>query len=371
MGPKKVIKAVEGGKPVKKPAAAPAGAKWHASALAAPEKAVKSVNEAEGAKSEEDGVLDDRQTSRAQRCVFEHSQADIRKDDWNKYQELGSKECKIPGKMKQRAQIVNACVSRSATYKDSVQVKARTLEAITSRTVSKGKEDAVVGMSKNCMIGTVFAGSKQLFQEAINDNEIYENPEDGLWYSRTKKISVKDVTSHAVRGTKTQEAADDSTFRSALADMMEVGCSVKENWLQALKGPRGKPSLKNQDNKPDATDFEILQESFDSVTQVTSAMKRVAVELCKTNSNAAGSDMARRGVQLCRDVVPSQDEIERLLMAGPDSTTKKEVAAALQAAAGPYRQLIEYYNELVAIHEHHQKGGSSSSAGAKFKAITG
>eukprot|EP00959_Pyramimonas_sp_CCMP1952_P098153 2051911-Pyramimonas_sp.AAC.1 len=105
---------------------------------------------------------------------------------------------------------------------------------------------------------------------------------------------------------------------------MEVGCSAKESLLQALEGPRGKPSLKNQDNKPDAADFKILQESFDSVTQVTSAMKRVAVELRKTSSNAAGSDMARRGAQPCRDVVPGQGEIERLLMAGPESTAKKE-----------------------------------------------
>ncbi|CAK0906870.1 unnamed protein product [Prorocentrum cordatum] len=328
MGPKKdpkkqrAVKA-ETKKHIPNKPAAENASKWHDSDLAAvPVKSVKSTNVGDDAKSEDDGVPDDRQTSRAQRYAIETHQADTAEKDWKRYQGLGSKDCEPPGKMKERAKIANTYVSRSVTYKSELDIKSRTIEMLTERTTSKGKEDTVLGMQKHTMIGRCSAGNESLFQKAVDAKEVYESEVDGMWYTCSKKLTVSDVESQRVHGLKIHDAKSDDAFRAALADLVQA----------------------------DNHDIKILQGSFDSVTQVTSARNRVAVELCKNSITAAGSDMARRGVQ---------------------GATKQEVAAALQAAAQPYRQLVEYYNELAAIHKHHAEGNasSSSSSGSKFKAL--
>eukprot|EP00959_Pyramimonas_sp_CCMP1952_P448167 9384365-Pyramimonas_sp.AAC.1 len=102
-------------------------------------------------------------------------------------------------------------------------------------------------------------------------------------------------------------------------------------------------------------------------------MKRVAMGLCKGDPTLGSTDLAKKGIQLCKDVIPSQETIERLLMTPKTETTKSEITKAMAVAAGPYKMLIEYYNELVAVHAHHRKqqsSGSSGSRGSKFKPIT-
>ena len=75
--------------------------------------------------------------------------------------------------------------------------------------------------------------------------------------------------------------------------------------------------------------------------------------------------MAKRGVQLCKDVVPSQERVEEILM-GRTTVSKESVQKTLQDAAGPYRNLVTFYNELLAVYQLHAKASSSGSA-AKFK----
>ncbi len=51
---------------------------------------------------------------------------------------------------------------------------------------------------------------------------------------------------------------------------------------------------------------------------------------------------------------------------------KAMIQSALVAAAGPYRNLVTYYNELVAIHKHNAgkiPGAAGSSSGSKLKAL--
>jgi hypothetical protein len=69
-------------------------------------------------------------------------------------------------------------------------------------------------------------------------------------------------------------------------------------------------------------------------------------------------------------IIPSQNTVEELLYKDKSEVLGGEVREALQAAAGPYKELITYYNELVAVHRHvvNNSGAASGSAG-RFKAI--
>ena len=363
-----------------KPAGAakrPAAATWHDEQLQVvpAAKAVKTVNEGSDAEDLEDGEEDTRQTSRAQRYVFEANLDQVSEADKARYLTLGQKDCVHPGKMKERAKIVNAYVSRDATYTSKLNPKERTIEQITARTVEKKDEQQNQGLTKTVMIGSKFGASKELFQEALDAKEIWE--EDGLYYSTSKTLTVSDKTSKTAKGKKKWDAEDDKTFMSALADMMDTTKTLKHLWLKDVQKRTSttKPALVDKDDKsqPLDMDYRMLQECFDSATQVTSCMKRVAMELCKGDPTAGSTDLAKKGVQLCKDVIPSQETIERLLMTPKNLTTKSEITKAMAEAAGPYKMLIEYYNELVAVHAHHRKQQSSGSSGSggvsKFKPI--
>ena len=368
-------------KPAAAPKAAlkrPAASTWHEEQqlqVAPAVKAVKSTNQGSDAEDYEDGEADSRQTSRAQRYVFEANLDLVADADKAFYMTLGQKDCVHPGKMKERAKIVNAYVSRDASYTSKITPKERTLEQLTARTVKKNNEQQKQGLTKNVMIGSKFGASKELFQAALDDNEIWE--EDGLYYSTSKTLTLTDEMSKTALGNSTWQGGDDKEFMSALADMMESSNNLKNLWLKDVQKKTSttkQPMLADKDNKsqPLEMDYKMLQECFDSVTQVTNGMRKVAMELCKGDPTAVSTDLAKKGIQLCKDVIPSQDTIEHLLMTGKHETTKSEITKAMAEAAGPYKMLIEYYNELVAVHAHHRKqrsSGSSGSGGSKFKPI--
>ena len=196
----------------------------------------------------EDGEADPRQTSRAQRCVFEANLDQVADTDKAFYMTLGQKDCVHPGKMKERAKIVNAHVSRDASYTSKITPKERTLEQITARTVEKNNEQQKQGLTKNVMIGSKFGASKELFQAALDDNEIWE--EDGLYYSTSKTFTMTDKMSKTALGQSTWEGGDDKEFMSALADMMESSKNLKNLWLEDVQknSTTKQPMMADKDN---------------------------------------------------------------------------------------------------------------------------
>ena len=93
------------------------------------------------------------------------------------------------------------------------------------------------------MIGKVFAGSKVLFEEAIDDNEIYQSDEDGLWYFDKTQRKRKETWSQGASATEECDASSTEAMQKALAclvDDMQEG-KASSAWL-AVEVPqkRGK-----------------------------------------------------------------------------------------------------------------------------------
>lgn len=57
-----------------------------------------------------------------------------------------------------------------------------------------------------------------------------------------------------------------------------------------------------------------MQESFDSVTVVTTKIRKIGHDLMRMAGQTGARDLASRAVQLCKDIVPSQGVVEDLLM---------------------------------------------------------
>ena len=72
--------------------------------------------------------------------------------------------------------------------------KEKTLKRIMDHTVSDSREDSSVGLKRSIFIGKVFSGSKELFKEACDEGDAYE--EDGLWYYDEHRKTKREVSSY-------------------------------------------------------------------------------------------------------------------------------------------------------------------------------
>ncbi len=149
------------------------------------------VNKNEGiqAKDAPDGELDDRTTSRAQRDVWKKKMYLASKEDHDRYLFLKSPDCTERGKEQPAHRIINAYVPRDASWTcDTLKPKDMTIYNMRATMTRDDVEVSVRGMKKATFIGRNFAGSKDLFDEAEAEGEIYQD-EDGLWYTFQKKHS--------------------------------------------------------------------------------------------------------------------------------------------------------------------------------------
>ena len=84
------------------------------------------------------------------------------------------------------------------------------------------------------------------------------------------------------------------------------------------------------------------------------AIKKTATVLIKVGG--ATSELASKGIALCRDCVGPQIVVEDLLMRPKGDLTAKEIHEALAGAAPTYKALVKYYSDLKALEEHHNRG---------------
>ncbi len=92
------------------------------------------------------------------------------------------------------------------------------------------------------------------------------------------------------------------------------------------------------------------------------------MELIKSDASTTSSELAQKGLVLCKAIVPSQETVEGLLFSPRDKVAAADVRTALMNAATPYKELIIYYNELIAVHRH-VVGTAQGSKGSRFKPL--
>ena len=93
------------------------------------------------------------------------------------------------------------------------------------------------------------------------------------------------------------------------------------------------------------------------MTRVTNAIRKVCFDIQAKACPQTLKDLVAKAVTLCKAVVPSQDKVEELLLADRASARKHTLDTARENASGPYKNLVSFYNEVVAIHNHHAAKG--------------
>ena len=102
---------------------------------------------------------------------------------------------------------------------------------------------------------------------------------------------------------------------------------------------------------PPASDTPDLQESFDACTRLTTQIKKTGQEVMQvTTVTQTGSEMVRKGLTLCKNLMDKMSAVEELLIRPRAMITYQDGCDALRSAAPAFLDLEKFQEELSAIH---------------------
>ena len=110
--------------------------------------------------------------------------------------------------------------------------------------------------------------------------------------------------------------------------------------------------------------MKAVQDSYDATTRLTLSCKKLGQEIMHSNMAVAGSNVAQMvqtGIRLCADLVKPTTDIEAILMAPMNTTTRDAAVTALKACAIPFEKLERCYQELAMMKKYKDKQSASSS----------
>ena len=324
----------------------------------------------------EDGVEDARTTSRAQRLVIKANKAALPEEVRARLEWLQSKDCKIAGKQKETNKIINAYVPRNSRCGGIIRVKELTAAKIFEMKTDEKKGAKQCGMAKPVLIGKIFGGNRELFQEAVDDGSAWQEG-DGKWYYEESYRSKEASSAKKIQCTQELEVNSQKDLLGCLSGFLEE-VDMNPEWKNYVpltdgSGSSGGPSMAGSstdmpaqklkaEQPADEQDMKILQECFDSVTRITTRIRGVALELIRAGKTTTASELAKRGIEACKNINSPLMEIEKLMVEGALGAIKHgEVMEALAGCTEPHKTLVEYHNELVAIHNQ-QSGAKGKSA---------
>ena len=78
-------------------------------------------------------------------------------------------------------------------------------------------------------------------------------------------------------------------------------------------------------------------------------------------------ELVGKAVALCKEVIPSQQVIEEPLFSDRDAVTKRQAVDAMKVSAGPYRNILNFHNELVTLANYHLSAAAQDDEGISIK----
>lgn len=312
----------------------------------------------DAAKDAPEGEVDLRTTSRAQREVWKNNMHLASEEDRERFMYLKSSSCTEKGKEKEANQIINAYVPRDSKWGGSLKPKALTLKRIHSKVNEEEQSTKVTGMKLNTFIGKNFAGSKQLFQDAKDAGEVYEDPEDGMWYTMAKTRRKSTLTKNEDKFEEELEFDDKSDFLKAIMGNLQEEGSLSK-WTKSIEKKAlsltSKPRPAIADDAVSDKSMALLQESHDGYTRISLAIKRIGAEILnnrEVSSKHNVQTMQKRSMTILQDMVPMSTDIEAALFNTPrDELSETKVISLVQQAVEPYASAWQFYRELIAIFE--------------------
>ena len=126
---------------------------------------------------------------------------DLHPDTRKKLLELQSKDCKQAGKQKEINKIINSCVSRAVRCGGKIKPKQLSVNRMFEKSKTDVEGTHRAGMAKPIFIGTVFAGNRELFEEAKDMGACWQD-EAGDWFYDIKYAKKESSQKDTIKGEK-------------------------------------------------------------------------------------------------------------------------------------------------------------------------
>ncbi|CAK0794770.1 unnamed protein product [Prorocentrum cordatum] len=320
----------------------------------------------------EDGAADSRTTTRAQRHTFAKNRHLFDQALVAQFDKLMDTANKTVGKQAQINQIINSCVTRKAAGGVGVLIKTRSVKRFQRSMMRDENKETAHGLGWWSLVGTKFGGSESLAQKALDAGEVYQAEDTGLYYQKSHTIERTRVQEKGYKGEEdTGGLLSSDEFVQALCDQEEqLTAEPLGDWFKQCQ--KGVPK-KIAGAQADDGDFTVMQESFDAVSRVTLALRRLGTKMMAAGGNSETTKlMSGRAISLCKAVAGPSEAIESLLVAQGEAKrniSKADVAEALKAMSVPYKQMVELFNEIVIQVKSAAKGSKTADAAKGLKPI--
>ena len=211
-----------------------------------------------------------------------------------------------------------------------------------SKTHTDGKTKN--GLGKFVMIGSAFSGNIQLFDAVCEAGQCWQG-NDGLWYYEASHSSDSTRITNKVIGTIDFGKISDKAFSAELMRLLEELHNGNE-WDSKVKDMPNKFANMNADDN----DYMLLQQAFDSVSRITLAIRKMSSELLSQGFGTVAEDAGRRGIEILKSLVKPSQTLESLMVKDRRSVLKSQVKAALTDLAGPYRDVLTMYEQILRVY---------------------
>jgi hypothetical protein len=92
--------------------------------------------------------------------------------------------------------------------------------------------------------------------------------------------------------------------------------------------------------------MESVQQAFDAATRLTLSVKKTLHRMSKCTESSTSDPLVQRGIELCKAMVPSSEEIERYLLTPVHLLDRSQVTSTLEEAAKHFKSLDVFRAEV-------------------------
>ena len=245
-------------------------------------------------------------------------------------------------------EIVNAHVKKNVDYKGSASQSQFFMREY-SFEKDKYMKFSTHGFARTECVGRICGGSKVLLEEGLANGDIVMKVNDA---GKERYYSERDEGGVMVKETKkkTTEQYDLKERDQLYAAMVEIK-TESLNWLSTAIDVDSDDKKKQPSNAL-ATDksLESLQLSFDNITRLTLATKRIAQQLAQVPGTTQSCEQqSKRALELLKELVEPSVKIESALMTPRANLKNDECLNIMKEADVPYMKLELFYKELVQL----------------------
>ena len=186
-------------------------------------------------------------------------------------------------------------------------------------------------------------GGDAAIQEGLARKDIFIGPDNMYYLKRVRRGETHTFEQSSQIDIQGRMESDKDTELAKFEMLANVGDWVSHDFHQL-----GSCSSGSADVPSETKLMENVQEAFDAATQLTLSVKKSLQNLSKSTGSSTSHVLVQRGIELCKALVPSSEEIEQYLLSPVNLLDRSKVVSTLMDAAKHLQALDIFRAEVEA-----------------------